>query len=40
MNDERMQALAGQVRSAAEQISRELGWDAPIGEATKANGAA
>jgi len=29
MNDERMQILAGQVRWTAEQISRELGWDAP-----------
>jgi DNA-binding IclR family transcriptional regulator len=29
MNDERMQTLVGQVRQAAEQISRELGWDAP-----------
>jgi len=29
MNDERMQTLVGQVRWTAEQISRELGWDAP-----------
>jgi DNA-binding IclR family transcriptional regulator len=29
MNDERMQTLAGQVRWTAEQISRELGWEAP-----------
>ena len=29
MNDERMQSLAGQVRWTAEQISRELGWEAP-----------
>ena len=27
MNDKRMQDLAGQVRSAAADISRELGWD-------------
>jgi len=29
MNDARMEALAGDVRWAAEQISRELGWEAP-----------
>jgi DNA-binding IclR family transcriptional regulator len=29
MNDERMQTLVNQVRQTAEQISRELGWDAP-----------
>jgi DNA-binding IclR family transcriptional regulator len=29
MNDERMQVLAGQVRWTADQISRELGWEAP-----------
>lgn len=27
MDDERMQSLAGEVRRAAEQISRELGWN-------------
>ena len=36
MNDERMQTLAGQVRWTAEQISRELGWDAPPVPAGKA----
>jgi DNA-binding IclR family transcriptional regulator len=34
MNDARMDALAGEVRWAAEQISRELGWE---GSARKAN---
>ena len=34
MNDERMQVLAGQVRSTADQISRELGWDAPTAKNT------
>jgi len=29
MNDARMEALARDVRWAAEQISRELGWEAP-----------
>jgi DNA-binding IclR family transcriptional regulator len=28
-NNERMQTLVNQVRQTAEQISRELGWDAP-----------
>jgi DNA-binding IclR family transcriptional regulator len=37
MNDERMQTLAGQVRWTAEQISRELGWDAPPVPAGKLN---
>jgi len=36
MNDERMQTLVGQVRWTAEQISRELGWDAPPVPAGKA----
>ena len=29
MNDERMETLVGQVRWTADQISRELGWEAP-----------
>jgi len=37
MNDERMQTLVGQVRWTAEQISRELGWDAPPVPAGKPN---
>jgi len=37
MNDERMQTLVGQVRWTAEQISRELGWDAPPVPAGKLN---
>ena len=36
MNDKRMQALTDDVRSAAEQISRELGWEgASISVASK-----
>jgi DNA-binding IclR family transcriptional regulator len=31
MDDERMQALTKDVRWAAEQISRELGWEGPAG---------
>jgi DNA-binding IclR family transcriptional regulator len=37
MNDERMQALAKEVRWAAEQISRELGWDGPAISVRKVN---
>jgi DNA-binding IclR family transcriptional regulator len=37
MNDERMQTLVGQVRWTAEQISRELGWEAPPVPAGKLN---
>ena len=36
MNDERMQTLVGQVRWAAEQISRELGWEPPSVKNSKA----
>jgi len=40
MNDERMQTLAGQVRWAAEQISRELGWEVPQSQPKMNSGAA
>jgi len=36
MNDERMQTLVGQVRWTAEQISRELGWEASSVKNSKA----
>jgi len=36
LNDERMQTLVGQVRWAAEQISRELGWEPPSVKNSKA----
>jgi len=39
MNDDRMQVLAGQVRWTAEQISRELGWDAPPAKRTNSSAA-
>jgi DNA-binding IclR family transcriptional regulator len=37
MNDERMQALTKEVRWTAEQISRELGWEAPPASVRKIN---
>ncbi|MGC1378877.1 MAG: IclR family transcriptional regulator [Anaerolineales bacterium] len=37
MNDERMQALTKEVRWTAEQISRELGWEAPAVSVRKIN---
>jgi len=37
MNDERMQALAQEVRWAAQQISRELGWEGPPASFRKIN---
>jgi DNA-binding IclR family transcriptional regulator len=37
MNDARMQALTKGVRGAAEQISRELGWEGPSASVRKIN---
>jgi DNA-binding IclR family transcriptional regulator len=37
MNDERMQALAKDVRWTADQISRELGWEGPPASVRKIN---
>ena len=37
MNDERMQALAKEVRLTADQISSELGWEGPPSSVRKIN---
>jgi DNA-binding IclR family transcriptional regulator len=39
MNDQRMQALAKEVRWTADQISRELGWESPSVSAGKSKAA-